>query len=109
MNKNEKLKNLLSLAIQTAPDDFAMQEVRSHIRAALNKLEHVEKKRERRDRQVDSNNWPVVNGQVINPFAVKQTIEAIEEMIADEKQKIDDISNRRKNKHDGEDDQELFG
>lgn len=107
-NNTDKLKTLLSQALQATPGDFALQEVRSLIHSAINKLEHVEKKRERREQQVKTNNWPVVNGQVMNPFAIKQTIDAIDEMIASEKQKIEEL-NRRKIKHDGEDVQELFG
>jgi len=106
-NNTEKLKNLLSLALQSAPQDFALQEVRSHIRHALTKLEHVEKKRDRREQPVQTNNWPVVAGQVLNPNAFKQTIDAIDEMIESEKKKIEDVSNRRKNKNEGEDIQEL--
>lgn len=107
MNKTEKLKNLLSLALQSAPDDFALQEVRSHIRTALVKLETVEKKRDRREQPVQTNNWPVVAGQLVNPHAVRHAIDAIDEMIATEKLKINEITNRRKTKHEGEDVQDL--
>jgi hypothetical protein len=112
-SNTEQVKTLLSQAMRNVPDDFALAEVRVAIRNALTKLENVEAKRERRDRQDQqaTNQWPVVNGQVINPYAVKQTIDLIDEMIASEKKKIEEIHNRRKTKHDGEDEdlQTVFG
>lgn len=112
-NNTQEMKTLLAQALRTMPDDFALSEVKASIRNALNKLENVEQKRERRERnqqQATTNQWPVVNGQVINPYAVKQTIDLIDEMIASEKKKIEEIHNRRKNKHEGDEDlQDIFG
>lgn len=109
MKKNtQEMKTLLAQALQTMPDDFALSEVKASIRSALNKLERVEEKREKREQQQQvSNQWPVVRGQVINPYAVKQTIDLIDEMIASEKKKIEEIHNKRKTKHDEGEDQDL--
>ena len=48
-NNTEKTKIHLQKALVEAPEDFALSEVRSHIRAALNKLEQVETKRIQRE------------------------------------------------------------
>jgi hypothetical protein len=116
MKRNtQEVRNLLSQAYKNVPEDFALAEVKAQIRAALERLERVETKRERREQtKPQTNNWPVVNGQVVNPYAVKQTIDLIDEMIATEKRKIEEIHQRRKKSHDdeGEDDngvQAIFG
>jgi hypothetical protein len=114
MKNTEKLRNLLSLALQSTPEDFALQEIKAHIRHAIVKLEHVEKKRLRREQQqqqqVQTNSWPVVNGQITNPHELKQKISAIDELIASEKLKIEEIANRRKEKDaSGDDVQTFFG
>ena len=41
----ETTKGFLNKALGNLPGDFALQEVRYHIRQALTKLEHTEKKR----------------------------------------------------------------
>ncbi|WP_147452772.1 hypothetical protein, partial [Corallococcus praedator] len=48
-NNTQNTKAFLQKALSQAPDDFALSEVRYHIRAALGKLETVEKKREQRE------------------------------------------------------------
>ncbi len=108
MKNTEKLHNLLALALQSTPEDFALQEVKTHIRHALVKLETVEKKRARREQTTTTNNWPVVAGRVINPHDVRQSIDAIDEMITSEKLKLIELANRRKTKHEGEDDAETI-
>lgn len=109
-NNTEKLKNLLSLALQSSPDDFALQEVKTHIRQAIVKLESVERKRLKREELNQAlrtnNNWPVVQGVVQNPTNLRQTIDAIDEMIAEEKLKLTEIANRRKYKHEPDDEGE---
>lgn len=114
-NNTQEVRSLLSQAYRNVPEDFALAEVKAQIRAALEKLERVETKRERREQwqkqPQQTNNWPVVGGQVVNPFAVKQTIDLIDEMIAVEKKKIEEIHQRRRknSEHEGEDIQAIFG
>lgn len=99
----QRTRNLLSQALKDMPSDFSFAEVRLAIRSAITKLEHAEEKKEKkRNQTVVSNQWPVVNGQVSNPYTVKHTIDMIDEMIAGEKKKIEEIHNR-KNKHNDED------
>lgn len=103
-NNTQKLKGLLVQALQSVPNDFTLSEVRAQIRTTILKLEQVEQRREKREQQQQvSNQWPVVGGQVQNPFVVKQAIDAIDEMISSEKKKIEEINTRRK-KPDEDDD-----
>src|SRR4051812_28568242 len=103
-DNTRQVKSLLMQALQNVPEDFALSEVKAQIRTALSKLDKVEQRRERREQKPVTNQWPVVNGQVINPYAVKQTIDLIDEMIATEQQKIQEIKRRKKvDDHEGED------
>ncbi len=111
MNNAENSKALLKQALHALPPDFALSDVKVQIQAAIHKLEHVETKRDRRELpQQATNQWPVLNGQVVNPFSLKQTISQIDEMIAAEKKKIEEITQRRKRHHgeDGEDFQAIL-
>lgn len=111
MKNNQKLRSLLTLALQSTPNDFALQEIKGHIRNAIVKLDHVETKRARREEQQQmSNNWPVVAGQVMNPHELKQKMHTIDELISAEKLKIEELSSRRKEKDaSGDDVQTFFG
>lgn len=102
-NNTEQTKVLLQKALLDTPADFALSEVRFHIRAALNKLETVEKKRAKRE-VAHEQRKTVTAQQAYNPFAALQ---AIDEMIAEEKAKIEDIHRRRNKPKDGSDDEDL--
>ncbi len=93
MKNTQEAKDLLLKALSRTPEDFALGEVRTHIRLALNKLEHVEKKRERRMQLPP----PVV----VNPVATRQTIEFIDDMIEQEKVKIENIKKRKTSEDEG--------
>lgn len=100
-NNTEETKIWLQKALLSAPQDFTLSEVRSYIKAALVKLENIENKRQKREiafekRKVHGNN---------------STIQAIDEMISEEKAKLDEI-HRRKNKpkdRSEDDDLQLLG
>lgn len=106
MKNTEKLRNLLSLALQNTPDDFALQEIKGHIRHAIVKLDHVETKRTRRE-QVQT----VAPVPSLNSKDLRHRLDAIDELISTEKLKIEEISNRRKGNDDGDGDdvQTIFG
>jgi len=106
-NNTQGLKNLLEEALGNVPDDFSLSEVRFHIRAALGLIEHVESKRQRRDNLQKKKSAAVVN--TYDPF---KAIQAIEEEIAKEKTKLENlkIKNNIVNQKDDDDDfQTVFG
>lgn len=83
MKNTEQAKLLLQKALREIPDDFALSEVRFHVKHAIYKLEKVEKKREIRE----------INSQkrkenIINPFNAQQTLKLIDELIETEKGKL---------------------
>jgi len=104
-NTNET-KAALQKALAQVPQDHALSEVRYHIRAALGKLETVEKKRDRRE--VNSERRELARGQgnaySYDPF---RAIQAIDEEIAKEKAKIENIQRRRTQDDEKDDGDEL--
>lgn len=102
-NNTEKTKALLQKALLDSPDDFALSEVRFHIRAAIGKIENVEKRRNKREVAFEERKEQVAQ-QAYNPFAA---IQAIDEMIAVEKAKLEEIARRRNKPKDGSDDEDL--
>lgn len=104
-NNTEETKAALLKAIQYIPQDNSLSEVRYHLRVALDKLEHVEKKRERREVNAERREMakPQGNPYGFDPFRVLQ---AIDEEIAKEKGKIEEIQRRRKeSKEKGDNDE----
>jgi thiamine pyrophosphate-dependent acetolactate synthase large subunit-like protein len=98
MNNLSPTKEFLNKALNNLPADFAIQEVRSHIRHALQKLEHVEKKRSSREtvQKTQHATWhEMINNGVQNPNTPQRTIDIINQMIAEEKAKLDDIKTRK--------------
>lgn len=100
MKSTEQTKIYLQKALLNAPDDFALSEVRFHLRAALNKLETVEKKRQKRETAYQERKEKAVATQ--NAYDPAATLRAIDEMIAEEKAKIDEIHRRRNAPKGGE-------
>lgn len=105
-NNTQNAKALLQKALLQTPEDFALSEVRFHIRAALSKLEHVEKKRERRE--VASEKREAVREQAVAPYDPIRVIEAIDMMINEEKAKIEEIQRRRNQSKEKGDDGDVF-
>lgn len=103
MKRNtEDLKLALEKALTNVPDDFALSEVRFHIRAALGLIEHVESKRDRRTTLQQKKAAAVVN--TYDPF---RAIQAIEEEIAKEKTRLESIKSK-KNQIDQKDTDDEF-
>lgn len=97
-NNTKRTKELLQKTIQSLPVDFALNEVRFHLRQALYKINKTESKRHKRN---EIQNPPIG----LAPFAGKldssKSIDVIEEMIQEEKDKLDSFKNLN--------DQTLFG
>lgn len=98
-SNTENIKLTLRKLIANVPQDFALEEVRLHLKNALAKLESVDKKRERREnnaerREVAKNQDKV---KLYDPF---KTMKAIEEEITKEKNKLENIQRRRNQEKD---------
>lgn len=104
-NNTEQTKILLQKALMDTPQDFALSEVRFHIRAALSKIENVEKKRTQRNVVVEKRKEEIEKAnQVYNPYVA---IQVIDDLIAEEKSKIEGIQRRRNKPKDGSEDDDL--
>lgn len=112
-NNTQNTRALLQRALLEAPEDFALSEVRYHIRAALSKLEHVEKKRDKRQIQQERRHEVQAQKQAIHAFDPLRQLQAIDDMIAEEKAKIAEIQRRRAAKpgesEDGDELQTVLG
>jgi hypothetical protein len=111
-NNTEETKLALQKALANAPQDYALNEVRYHIRAALNQLENVERKRERRHTNEVKREAVKAQGNVYayDPF---RALQAIDEEIAKTKATIVEIQRRRRKpddeKEDGDELQTVLG
>jgi hypothetical protein len=107
-NNTQTTKALLQRALLDTPQDFALSEVRYHIRAALGKLEQVEKKRDKRQVQLEKRQEVRAEKAAsfgLDPF---KQLQAIDDLIAEEKAKIAEIQRRRTAQPEkGEDDGDL--
>jgi hypothetical protein len=104
-NNTEDTKLKLLQILNSLPQDFALHEVRNYIRAAIIKLESVEEKRIKRN---IAHKTRMESPVLLDP---KSAIQAIDEEITREKNKLLEAS-KRKNKgvEEGETDVEsLFG
>lgn len=103
-NNTQNLKFTLLQALKEVPDDFTLSEVKSHIRAAIFKIEEVEKKRVKKEQLYQSRQQ---SGFFANP---KETIKMIDEEIAKENEKLSKIKNKQMLKDDDDGDiQPMFG
>lgn len=93
-SNTEALKNSLRQALLNAPDDFALNDVKSLIVRALDVVESVEKKRAIREVNQEKRKMEVAtkNGGYFN------TLKAIENEINSEKTKLEEIKNKRNSK-----------
>lgn len=111
-NNTQETKAALQKALAVTAQDNALTDIRYHIRAALDKLEHVEKKRVRREENSEKRELAKGQGAVhgYDPF---RAIQAINEEIALTKAEIKEIQRRRKQPDDEKDDddelQTVFG
>lgn len=111
-NNTTETKQALQKALAELSQDYALSEVRYHIRAALGKLENVEKKRERREVNAEHRESARNKGNVYayDPF---RAIQAINDEIDRTKDRLDEIQRRRNQPDDEKDDgnelQTVFG
>jgi hypothetical protein len=97
MNGNkEKAAKLLQEALQNLPTSNTFSNVRIHIKRALSEIQHAEKKTFNHV-ETPSTNWAANNGVLVNPYAAKEAIAALDEMIDQEKQKIDELKKGKTN------------
>ena len=85
----DQTKSLLQKTLSSVPNDFALNDVRFHLTHALQKLEHVEKKRINREKPSLHQQWRErINNNVINPLTGPDTLGAIDNMIENEQKKL---------------------
>jgi hypothetical protein len=90
-NNTQEAKSLLLKALSHTPNDNALSEVRHYIRIAMSKLEHLEKKRERREVVAEKRESKAVN----YGYDPLRMIQAIDEEIFKEKNRLNEIQRRR--------------
>lgn len=93
MKNTEQIKIYLQKALLNTSDDFNLSEVRFHLRAALNKLDTIEKKRQKRETAYQERKEKTTVAQ--NTYNPVVTLRVIDEMILAEKTKINEIHRRR--------------
>jgi hypothetical protein len=104
-NNTQNIKLSLQNILIRMPQDFALQEVRHHIKAAISMIENIEKKRERREIKAErkEQSRTLENAYFYDPL---KAIKAIEEEISREKTNLENIQRRREKQKD--DDNEEF-
>lgn len=90
-NNTQETKLALNKALSAIPDDYALSEAKYHIRAALYKIENVEKSRNRREENFQKRKTEK-QSNVFNPLIA---IQAIDEEILKEKMRLQEVQNRR--------------
>lgn len=79
--KTDQAKTFLQKAIQHMPNDFALAEVRYHLRLAAQKLEHLEVKKQKREEVQKKATW----------YPSPGSLATIDQMLADEKARLEEI------------------
>jgi cysteinyl-tRNA synthetase len=100
-NNTERVKHLLTQAMQAWPDDFTLAEARSYLRTCLQKIEQVESRRNKQGQAEKTQAqkwWGTLTNNVQNPLNVQQTLGAIDDMIAEEYKKLEAIAERKRQK-----------
>jgi len=105
-NNTNDVKNYLRQALMSVPDDFNLQDVKSHINKALSVVESVEKKRLVREQNVQKR-----KSIVLNKNDMSKTINIIDQQLNAEKIKLEEIKNKKKVNWQGENSelQNVFG
>ena len=91
-NNTKETRNLLEKLLMQLPQDNSLSEVRYHLKSAMNKLEDVERKRERREIKSEKRELNKSTSYNYDPL---RAISAIDEEIKKERNKIDEIHKRR--------------
>lgn len=93
VNKTDAAHQYLANALKNLPKDNALSEVRHHMLQAIRKLEHVSKKRSRKESQAPTanQNWQfALNQGIVNPASDPKTaLLQLDQMIEAEKAKIE--------------------
>jgi hypothetical protein len=97
-NNTKRTKELLQKTIQSLPVDFALNEVRFHLRQALYKINKTEAKRHKRN---EIQTPPIGLAPFAGELNSSKAIDVIDGMIQEEKDKLDSFKNLN--------DQTLFG
>lgn len=108
-NNTNEAKEYLVNAIRKLPNDFALSDVRFHLKTALNKLKSVETKRLQRESQQTTNNWIVANNELMHPEMAKKVVSQLDAMINTEKLKLEELRKKKEPKDGNEDVQAFFG
>lgn len=76
-------------AIKSMPSDFALSSARNHLKKALEELEKVNSKRNKRSilQKTIADEWQAKIAEIDNPLSPKDALKAIEDMIAIEQAK----------------------
>ncbi len=95
-----KTQNYLVNALRNLPSDNALSEVRHHLLQAMRKMEHVSKKRMRKgNQQPQTNQWQYIpNYGMASPQQAARVIENLDQMISQEKAKLENIVQDRQDK-----------
>ena len=108
-NNTEPTKDFLQRALRSLPNDFALNEVRSHLKMALSKLEVVENRRNKRESsQQANNNWVIANGELMHPAMAKKVIAELDHMINYEKLRLEQMKKKKELSDEDQDIQTLY-
>jgi hypothetical protein len=106
-NNTQETRAALQRALSQIPQDYALSEVRYHIKAALGKLESVEKKRDRREVNAERRELARGQGNPMSAYDPMRALQAIDEEMAKERSKIEEIQRRRNSVNDEKDGHEF--
>jgi hypothetical protein len=119
-DNTENVHKLLLEAAKKIPGDFSLREVRYHVNQALQKLRKVEENRSKvaakvQDKKNHAQTWDeMVRNGVQNPYTAGRTLDIINQMLAEEYRRLDEIMKKKeesakKQKFQDEDEDTLFG
>jgi hypothetical protein len=109
-NNTNECKEYLIHALKNLPNDFALSDVRFHLKTALFKLESVESKRIKREsQQAFGNNWVMTNNELMHPNIAKKVTYQLDNMISAEKLRLEELTKKKELKDEKGSIQSLFG
>lgn len=110
-NNTEQTKNLLQKTINSVPADFALREVKFHLQQAAKKLEQIEQKRAASEpkKPTQHQQWhEKLAAGLQNPNTARNTLDIIDNMLAEEHAKLEEILERKKKTSLGTDDEDTL-
>ncbi len=96
-NNTNESKVLLEKALQSLPQDNALQGARYHLKCAINEITHIEIKRKGREvvrKTTEEMYKEKMNSFFVTPSNAKTVLDKIESMISEEKKKIEDMQKK---------------